>query len=34
MPGQYLQIVIVPVIAGVLLIVFARPIKRWMAGVQ
>jgi POT family proton-dependent oligopeptide transporter len=34
MPGQYLQIVIVPVVAGVLLIVFARPIKRWMAGIQ
>jgi POT family proton-dependent oligopeptide transporter len=34
MPGQYLQIVIMPSIAGLLLIIFAKPIKKWMAGVD
>ena len=33
-PELYLQITILPVIAGVLLIVCARPIKRWMEGVK
>ena len=33
-PALYLQITILPVIAGVLLIVCARPIKRWMEGVK
>ncbi|MHB8522418.1 MAG: peptide MFS transporter [Limisphaerales bacterium] len=34
MPAQFLQIVLMPVAAGVLLIVFARPIKKWMAGIE
>jgi len=34
MPRQYLQILVMPTIAGILLILFARPIKKWMAGVQ
>ena len=33
-PRLYLNIVILPVIAGILLIVFSRPIKRLMAGVK
>jgi len=33
-PGLYLDIVLLPTLAGVLLIIFSRPIKRWMAGVQ
>ncbi len=34
MPRQYLQIVIMPAIAGLLLIVLARQIRKWMAGVE
>ena len=34
MPRQYLQILIMPTIAGILLIVFAKPIKKWMAGAE
>jgi POT family proton-dependent oligopeptide transporter len=34
MPRQYLQIVIIPTIAGILLILFAKPVKKWMAGVE
>lgn len=33
-PGLYLKIVIPPVLAGLLLIIFAKPIKRLMAGVK
>jgi POT family proton-dependent oligopeptide transporter len=33
-PALYLKIIILPAIAGVLLIVFSRPIKRWMVGVK
>lgn len=33
-PTLYLKITILPVIAGVLLIVCAKPIKRWMEGVR
>jgi POT family proton-dependent oligopeptide transporter len=33
MPQQYLKIVLMPMLAGLLLIVFARPIKKWVAGV-
>lgn len=33
-PALYLKITILPLIAGVLLIVCARPIKRWMEGVK
>ncbi len=33
-PGLYLEIVLLPALAGVMLILFSRPIKRWMAGVQ
>ena len=33
-PMLYLRIALLPVIAGVLLIVLARPIKRWMAGIK
>jgi len=34
MPGLYLKQVIMPVTAGVLLIVLAKPIKRWTAGIK
>jgi POT family proton-dependent oligopeptide transporter len=34
MPGRYLQMVLLPVIAGVALMALARPIKKWMAGVR
>jgi POT family proton-dependent oligopeptide transporter len=34
MPRQYLQILIIPTIAGILLILFAKPVKKWMAGVE
>jgi proton-dependent oligopeptide transporter, POT family len=34
MPGQYLRIVIAPAMAGLLLIFFAKPIKKWMSGVN
>jgi POT family proton-dependent oligopeptide transporter len=34
MPAQYLQIVIMPTIAGVLLLLFAKPIRKWMGGVE
>jgi POT family proton-dependent oligopeptide transporter len=34
MPSQYFQIVILPAIAGLALIVFKNPIKRWMGGVE
>jgi POT family proton-dependent oligopeptide transporter len=33
-PGLYLKITILPVIAGGLLILLAKPIKRWMEGVR
>ena len=33
-PGLYLKIIILPTLAGVLLIVLSRPIKRWMVGVK
>jgi POT family proton-dependent oligopeptide transporter len=33
-PELYLKITILPIIAGVLLIVCAKPIKRWMEGVR
>jgi len=33
-PGLYMQITILPTIAGVLLIACARPIRRWMEGVR
>jgi proton-dependent oligopeptide transporter, POT family len=33
-PGLYLKITILPTIAGVLLILLAKPIKRWMAGIK
>jgi POT family proton-dependent oligopeptide transporter len=33
-PSLYLRIIIPPVVAGVLLVVFARPIKRWLVGVK
>ena len=32
--GLYLKITILPVIAGGLLILFSRPVKRWMEGVR
>jgi len=34
MPARYFQIVIPPSMAGVLLILLAKPIKRWMAGIR
>ena len=33
-PGMYLQIILLPLAAGLLLIAFARPIKRLVAGAQ
>ena len=33
-PEFYLRIAIPPILAGLLLIVFAKPIKRWMVGVK
>jgi POT family proton-dependent oligopeptide transporter len=33
-PGLYLKIIIPPVLAGGLLIAFARPMKRWLAGIK
>jgi dipeptide/tripeptide permease len=33
-PEFYLRVAIPPILAGLLLIVFARPIKRWMVGVK
>jgi len=33
-PMLYLKITILPTIAGVLLILFSKPIKRWMVGVK
>lgn len=33
MPGQFMQMVLLPVVAGVVLLALARYIKRWMAGV-
>lgn len=33
-PALYLKITLMPVLAGGLLIVLSRPIKRWMAGVK
>ncbi len=33
-PVLYLKVTILPVLAGVLLVLFARPIKRWMEGVK
>ena len=33
-PALYLKITILPVITGVLLIILAKPIKRWMAGIK
>jgi POT family proton-dependent oligopeptide transporter len=34
MPALYLQQVIMPTAAGLLLIVLAKPIKRWAAGIK
>ncbi len=34
MPGQYLRILIMPVLAGIGLVILARPIKKWMGGVE
>jgi POT family proton-dependent oligopeptide transporter len=34
MPGQYLQMVILPLATGVALILLAKPIKKWMVGVK
>jgi len=34
LPARYFQIVIPPAMAGVLLILLAKPIKRWMAGIR
>src|SRR6266511_118868 len=34
MPWQYLQMIFLPVIAGIGLIVLAKPIRKWMAGVD
>jgi POT family proton-dependent oligopeptide transporter len=34
MSGQYLQFTLMPVIAGLVLIMLAKPIKRWMTGVE
>jgi POT family proton-dependent oligopeptide transporter len=34
MPARYFQIVIPPAAAGVLLILLAKPVKRWMAGIR
>lgn len=34
MPMQYLQMAILPLAAGVVLILAARPIKKWMAGIE
>jgi POT family proton-dependent oligopeptide transporter len=34
MPAQFLQFVITPTLAGLLLILLAKPIKKWMAGVN
>ncbi|HHY85687.1 MAG TPA: peptide MFS transporter [Verrucomicrobia bacterium] len=33
-PSLYLKITILPMIAGALLIIFARPIKRWMVDIK
>ena len=33
-PALYLKITILPVVAGILLILFSRPIKRLMVGVK
>jgi POT family proton-dependent oligopeptide transporter len=33
-PELYMKITILPTIAGVLLVVCAKPIKRWMEGVK
>jgi POT family proton-dependent oligopeptide transporter len=33
-PGLYLKITILPIIAGVLLIILAKPIKRWIADIK
>ncbi len=33
-PGMYLQIVLMPAVAGLLLLVFAKPIKKLMGGVK
>jgi proton-dependent oligopeptide transporter, POT family len=34
MPARFMETSLVPVIAGLLLIVLAKPIKRWMVGVR
>ena len=34
MPALYLQQVIMPAVAGLLLIVLAKPIKRWATGIK
>ena len=34
MPGQYLQMMIMPMAAGIVLMLLARPIKKWAAGVE
>ena len=34
MPGQYLRILIMPVLAGIGLVILARPIKKWTGGVE
>jgi POT family proton-dependent oligopeptide transporter len=33
-PSLYLRIIILPTIAGALLIILSRPIKRWMVGIK
>jgi len=33
-PALYLRITILPMVAGVLLILLAKPIKRWMVGIK
>ncbi|PYM12041.1 MAG: hypothetical protein DME18_12420 [Verrucomicrobia bacterium] len=34
MSGRYLQLFIMPTIAGALLVLLARPIRRWMIGIK
>lgn len=33
-PGQYFNIALMPAIAGVILLLLARPVKKWMEGVE
>ena len=34
MSARYLQLFIMPTIAGALLVLLARPIRRWMIGIK